>query len=367
MRPVPLAFKVRNEPRVAVTVVGDGGSSKGDFYGAINVAGAMQLPLVAVIVNNQWAISVPRNADGREDARAKRHRRGPECLQVDGNDLIAMRTAMDFAIKRARHHGGMVIEAVTYRLSDHTTADDARRYRPDDEVKAAWQREPLKRMRPIYRSTRGPRKKSVEGRMRGESRRRGQRLSRNQIATDRSVFDYTWANSPPTSPRSAPRRSGRMSENTSDAWAYHDLLFPDRCDGECDGERSQVRQRIVEAVVRWTLPAAHRRSIFIDGQKQKVGLVTGPADSEARRRCPLAAGAERIAAIYDSTTLKARFNDHESSFSLPQLYVIDLATGEAAAAAALPEGFAQFAKKNGSKRRICRSPTPTAAIHCWKS
>jgi deoxyxylulose-5-phosphate synthase len=57
-----LAFKVRNEPRVAVTVVGDGGSSKGDFYGAINVAGAMQLPLVAVIVNNQWAISVPRNA-----------------------------------------------------------------------------------------------------------------------------------------------------------------------------------------------------------------------------------------------------------------------------------------------------------------
>src|SRR5687768_11465411 len=52
-----LAFKVRKEPRVAVTVVGDGGSSKGDFYGAINVAGAMQLPLVAVIVNNQWAIS----------------------------------------------------------------------------------------------------------------------------------------------------------------------------------------------------------------------------------------------------------------------------------------------------------------------
>jgi hypothetical protein len=64
--------------------------------------------------------------------------------------------------------------------------------------------------------------------------------------------------------------------------------------------------------------------------------------------------------------LKARFNDHESSFSLPQLYVIDLATGEAAAAA-LPEGFAQFAKKNGASRRICRSPTPTAAIHCWKS
>ena len=73
---------------------------------------------------------------------------GLECLQVDGNDLIAMRAAMDHAIKRARHgHGGMVIEAVTYRLSDHTTADDARRYRSEQEVKDAWTREPLRRMK----------------------------------------------------------------------------------------------------------------------------------------------------------------------------------------------------------------------------
>jgi pyruvate dehydrogenase E1 component alpha subunit len=144
-----LAFKLRGEPRVAVTVVGDGGSSKADFNSAINVAGAMQLPLVAVIVNNQWAISVPRKAQtGAKTLAQKGIAAGLECLQVDGNDLIAMRSAMDHAIKRARHgHGGMVIEAVTYRLSDHTTADDARRYRPDDEVKAAWQREPLKRLK----------------------------------------------------------------------------------------------------------------------------------------------------------------------------------------------------------------------------
>ncbi len=144
-----LAFKTRNEPRVAVCTVGDGGSSKADFNSAINVAGAMQLPLVAVIVNNQWAISVPRSAQtGAKTLAQKGIAAGLECLQVDGNDLIAMRAAMDYAIKRARHgHGGMVIEAVTYRLSDHTTADDARRYRPDDEVKDAWQREPIKRMK----------------------------------------------------------------------------------------------------------------------------------------------------------------------------------------------------------------------------
>jgi len=144
-----LAFKIRKEPRVAVTVVGDGGTSKGDFYGAINVAGAMTLPLVVVIVNNQYAISIPRKSQSRAQTLAQKGiAAGIESLQVDGNDVIAMRAALDHAIKRARHgHGAMLIEAVTYRLSDHTTADDARRYRSEAEVKDAWTREPLKRLK----------------------------------------------------------------------------------------------------------------------------------------------------------------------------------------------------------------------------
>jgi pyruvate dehydrogenase E1 component alpha subunit len=144
-----LAFKIRKEPRVAVTVVGDGGSSKTDFYGAINVSGAMTLPMVCIIVNNQWAISVPRKAQtGAKTLAQKGIAAGIESIQVDGNDIIAMRAAMDHALKRARHgHGATLIEAVTYRLSDHTTADDARRYRPDAEVKEAMGREPLKRLR----------------------------------------------------------------------------------------------------------------------------------------------------------------------------------------------------------------------------
>jgi len=109
----------------------------------------MTLPLVTVIVNNQWAISVPRKAQtGAKTLAQKGIAAGIESVQVDGNDLIAMRAALDHAIKRARHgHGGTLIEAVTYRLSDHTTADDARRYRADAEVKDAWQREPLKRLK----------------------------------------------------------------------------------------------------------------------------------------------------------------------------------------------------------------------------
>ena len=144
-----LAFKLRGEPRVAVTCVGDGGSSKTDTYAAINSAGAYALPFVLCIINNQWAISVPRKSQtGAKTLAQKGIAGGLDCVQVDGNDIIAVRAAMDHALKRARNgHGGSVLELVTYRLSDHTTADDARRYRDDAEVKAAWEREPMSRLR----------------------------------------------------------------------------------------------------------------------------------------------------------------------------------------------------------------------------
>ena len=144
-----LAFKLRGEPRVAVTCVGDGGSSKTDTYAAINSAGAYTLPFILCIINNGWAISVPRKAQtGAKTLAQKGLAGGLDCVQVDGNDIIAVRAAMDHALKRARNgHGGSVLELVTYRLSDHTTADDARRYRDDAEVKAAWEREPMSRLR----------------------------------------------------------------------------------------------------------------------------------------------------------------------------------------------------------------------------
>ena len=144
-----LAFKLRGEPRVAVACVGDGGSSKTDTYAAINSAGAFTLPFVQCIINNGWAISVPRKAQtGAKTLAQKGIAGGLECLQVDGNDIIAVVAAMEFALKRARNgHGGTVLEFVTYRLSDHTTADDARRYRDDAEVKAGWELEPFLRLR----------------------------------------------------------------------------------------------------------------------------------------------------------------------------------------------------------------------------
>lgn len=144
-----MAYKLHDQARVAVTVVGDGGSSKGDFLEAINAASAWKLPLVLVIVNNQWAISVPRARQNTAHTLAQKGIGGGlPSIQVDGNDLIASRWAMDKAVAAAREgRGASVIEMLTYRLSDHTTADDARRYRKQNEVDTAWKKEPLLRLR----------------------------------------------------------------------------------------------------------------------------------------------------------------------------------------------------------------------------
>jgi pyruvate dehydrogenase E1 component alpha subunit len=146
---VALAIKLRGQQRAVVCGLGDGATSKGDFYEAMNMAGAWQLPVVFVINNNAWAISVPRSAQSAAQTLAQKAiAAGFEGLQVDGNDVIAVRHATEQALAKAREGGGpTLVEAVTYRLSDHTTADDASRYRPEAEVSAAWQAEPMLRLR----------------------------------------------------------------------------------------------------------------------------------------------------------------------------------------------------------------------------
>jgi len=143
------AFKLRKTPRVAVAFFGDGATSKGDFYESINAAGLWNLPVVFIINNNQWAISVPtKNQTHCETIAQKALAGGISGEQVDGNDIIAVRHAAEKALEQARNHGQpSVIEAISYRLCDHTTADDASRYRSDDEVKAAWEKEPVLRLR----------------------------------------------------------------------------------------------------------------------------------------------------------------------------------------------------------------------------
>lgn len=146
---VALAFQLRGEERVAVSVGGDGATSKGDFYEAINIAAVWSVSAVFIANNNQWAISVPRGKQTAAKTLAQKAiAAGMPNEQVDGNDVIAVQDAASRAIAHARRGGGpRLIEALTYRLSDHTTADDAHRYRSDDEVSAHWKQEPLARLR----------------------------------------------------------------------------------------------------------------------------------------------------------------------------------------------------------------------------
>lgn len=146
---VALAFQTRSEQRVAVALGGDGSTSKGDFYEALNVCGAWKLPAVFVVSNNQWAISVPRQSQtAAETIAQKAVAAGISGEQVDGNDVIAVRHATETALERARAGDGpTLIEAITYRLGDHTTADDASRYRDDADVSPHWPEEPIARLR----------------------------------------------------------------------------------------------------------------------------------------------------------------------------------------------------------------------------
>ncbi len=146
---VAFSIQYRKEDHVAVVSIGDGGTSEGDFYEALNVAGVWKLPLVVVINNNQWAISVPLKLQTAAQTLAQKAiAAGFQGVVVDGNDILAMRQEIGAAIEKARRQEGpTLIEARSYRLSDHTTADDATRYQPADEVETSKLKEPLARFK----------------------------------------------------------------------------------------------------------------------------------------------------------------------------------------------------------------------------
>lgn len=146
---VATALKIKKEKRAVLTVCGDGATSEGEFYEAMNVAGVWELPMVFVINNNQWAISMPRSTQTAAKTLAQKAiAAGFSGEQVDGNDVIAVRERVAIALDKAREmQVPTLIEMMTYRQSDHTTADDASRYEPQGLRDAEWKNEPLGRMR----------------------------------------------------------------------------------------------------------------------------------------------------------------------------------------------------------------------------
>ena len=143
-----MGAKLDGLPVAVLVYFGDGATSEGDFHEGCNFAAVFRAPVVLFCQNNQWAISVPLSAQTVAPIWRKAEAYGFPGVQVDGNDVLAVYRVTKEAAARAREDGTpTLVEAVTYRLGPHSTADDASRYRPDAEVEQWRARDPLDRYR----------------------------------------------------------------------------------------------------------------------------------------------------------------------------------------------------------------------------
>ena len=159
------ASKMKKEKTVTLVYLGDGATSEGIVHEAMNFAGVFKVPVIFVCENNQWAISVPRSRQTASETLAQKAiAYGIEGIQVDGNDLFAMIKATQDAVKKAKSGKPVFIEAYTYRLTDHTTSDDAKKYRSNDEFKQWQAKDPISRVR-LYMEKKKLWNKELEGQL----------------------------------------------------------------------------------------------------------------------------------------------------------------------------------------------------------
>ncbi|MEK6970795.1 MAG: pyruvate dehydrogenase (acetyl-transferring) E1 component subunit alpha [archaeon] len=144
-----MAMKYKKKDAVAVGYFGDGATSEGDTLEAMNFAGVFQAPVILICQNNQFAISEPRSLQSRSQTIAQKAIAfGIDGIQVDGNDILAVyKATLDAAEKARAGKGPTLIELETYRMGDHTTADDSTRYRTKEELDSWRARDPIARFR----------------------------------------------------------------------------------------------------------------------------------------------------------------------------------------------------------------------------
>lgn len=146
---IAYATKLRGEKDAVVSFNGDGSTSEGDWHEALNFAAVWRTPNVFIVQNNHWAISTPLSKQMHNRSIAQRGiAYDMESIQVDGNDPLAVFKATSEALDRARKgEGPTLIEALTYRMLMHTTADDPKKYRNEDEVQEWVKRDPITRFK----------------------------------------------------------------------------------------------------------------------------------------------------------------------------------------------------------------------------
>ncbi|WP_353809494.1 pyruvate dehydrogenase (acetyl-transferring) E1 component subunit alpha [Agromyces sp. SYSU T00194] len=139
--------------QAAIAYFGDGATSEGDASEALVFAATYKAPVVFFCQNNQWAISEPVGLQSTQHLAQRAAGFGIPWMRVDGNDVLAVMAATRIALERARSGGGPTyIEAVTYRMGPHTTADDPKRYRTEEELEAWRRRDPIARLEALLRA-----------------------------------------------------------------------------------------------------------------------------------------------------------------------------------------------------------------------
>jgi pyruvate dehydrogenase E1 component alpha subunit len=197
-----MAAQIAGDPVVAVGVCGDGATSEGDFNEALNFAGVFHAPVVLVVQNNGWAISVPRHKQSAAPTLAARGAGfGIPSRLVDGNDILAVYDVMHKAIESARAgEGPTLVELLTYRIGAHTTADDPTRYRDPAEVEAWRAKDPIARFEKFL-IARGlldeTRVQEIAAGVEEEINEAVQEAEAMPPMAPDSFFDYMWADLPP--------------------------------------------------------------------------------------------------------------------------------------------------------------------------
>jgi pyruvate dehydrogenase E1 component subunit alpha len=192
------AAQYRGDDAVVMAYCGDGATSEGDFHEALNFAGVWHVPVVFIVQNNQWAISVPLKKQTHSRTLAQKALAyGFPGIQVDGNDVLAVYAASREAVDRARAGGGpTLVECVTYRLGVHTTADDPSRYRSAEEVEAWARKDPLTRFS-AYLEKKNLLESDLEQQVDEEIARAVGAFEATPPADPLGIFDHAYADMPP--------------------------------------------------------------------------------------------------------------------------------------------------------------------------
>jgi pyruvate dehydrogenase E1 component subunit alpha len=195
------AARIRKEPIVVLTYFGDGATSSNEFHNAMNFAGVYRTPTIFLCRNNGWAISVPTERQTASDTFAQKGiAYGVPGVRCDGNDLFAViKVTREAAARAVAGHGSTLIEALTYRLSGHSTSDDPGRYRPNEQLEPWRALDPLRRLRRYIDKHAGwndSRQKSLEDEVQAEVKAAIVEAERTSAPSLESMFEDVYAEPP---------------------------------------------------------------------------------------------------------------------------------------------------------------------------